>query len=445
MHVLPPFPSSGDRGFAPLTYRAIDPAFGTWADIARLAKDHDVVLDLMINHISRQSAEFRDFERHGRESPSADLFITPDKVWASGDPPQADIARIFLRKAHDPFSTVTVADTGEKEQIWTTFGSEQIDIDVNSGAARSLISAWLELFASHGVRIVRLDAVGYVIKKAGTTCFMVEPQIYEFLDWIVGVAGSFGLIVLPEIHDEYTTHVKLAARGCWSYDFVLPALVLHALETHSARKLAAHIARSPQLQFTTLDCHDGIPIQPDMNGILDREEMLALVELVERQGGNVNRLLSGRNSSGLDAHQLNCTYYAAVGRHDDRYVTARAIQLFAPGVPQIYYVGLLAGENDYDAVRQVGDGRAINRHNFTDEEIDLALTRAVVQRILRLIRLRQRHPAFEGSLDVESAAPGSLQLRWKRDEATCDLDVDLAAGNCVVTVRDRTSSDQFLA
>ena len=445
VHVLPPFASSGDRGFAPLTYGEIDPAFGTWADIAELAKDHDLVLDLMINHISRQSAEFRDFELHGRESPSADLFITPDKVWASGDPPLEDVARIFLRKPRDPFSTITVADTGGKERVWTTFGAEQIDIDVNSDAARSLISAWLELFASHGVRIVRLDAVGYVIKKAGTTCFMVEPQIYEFLDWIVGVAASLGLILLPEIHDDYTTHQKLASRGYWSYDFVLPALVLHAIETHSARKLAAHIARSPQRQFTTLDCHDGIPIQPDMNGILDREEMLELVELVERQGGNVNRLLSGRNPDGLDAHQLNCTYYAALRCNDDRYVAARAIQLFAPGVPQVYYVGLLAGENDYDAMRQVGDGRAINRHNFTDEEIDSALERPVVQRILRLIKLRQRHPAFEGSLEVESAAPGSLQLRWKHQDDTCELTVDLASDACVVTTRDPTSSDQFFA
>lgn len=445
VHVLPPFPSSGDRGFAPLTYREIDPAFGTWADIAQLATDHDVVLDLMINHISRQSAEFSDFERHGRKSPNADLFITPDKIWASGDPPEEDVARIFLRKPHDPFSTVTVADTGEKERIWTTFGSEQIDIDVNSDAARSLISAWLELFASHGVRIVRLDAVGYVIKKAGTACFMVEPQIYEFLDWIVGVAGSFGLIVLPEIHDHYTTHERLAARGYWSYDFVLPALVLHALETRSARKLAAHLAQSPQRQFTTLDCHDGIPIRPDLNEILDPGEMLALVELIEREGGNVNRLLSGSHSKGVDAHQLNCTYYAAVGCNDDKYVAARAIQLFAPGIPQIYYVGLLAGENDYEAFSQAGDGRAVNRHNFTDKEIDLALTRPVVQRILRLIRLRQCHPAFEGSLAVDSRAPGSLQLRWKRHEDTCELNVDLASGVCLVTTGGPASTDRFLA
>ena len=153
VHILPPFPSSGDRGFAPLTYREIDPAFGTWADIDQLARDHDVVLDLMINHISRQSAEFRDFERHGRRSRYADLFITLDKIWPSADPPKEDVSRIFLRKPQDPFSTVTVEDTRQKERIWTTFGSEQIDIDVNTTAARKLMSQSLRLFASHGVRV----------------------------------------------------------------------------------------------------------------------------------------------------------------------------------------------------------------------------------------------------------------------------------------------------
>src|SRR3954470_4042463 len=87
VHVLPPFPSSGDRGFAPVTYFEIDPLFGSWADVVRIAERHDVLLDLMINHLSRRSPEFRDFERLGRASPAADLFITLDKVWPDGDPP----------------------------------------------------------------------------------------------------------------------------------------------------------------------------------------------------------------------------------------------------------------------------------------------------------------------------------------------------------------------
>src|SRR5438552_12883163 len=154
VHILPPFPSSGDRGFAPVTYREIDPRFGTWDDVARIARRHDVLLDLMINHISRESLEFRDFQRRGRRSPYADLFITLDKVWPAGEPSEGDVARIFLRKPVEPFSTVTIEETGQSERIWTSFGSaewsEQIDLDVTSSTTRALITDWLRFFAGRG-------------------------------------------------------------------------------------------------------------------------------------------------------------------------------------------------------------------------------------------------------------------------------------------------------
>lgn len=440
IHILPPFPSSGDRGFAPLTYREIDPRFGSWADVEHIAQRHDVVLDLMVNHISRRSVEFEDFLRLGRRSRYADLFITVDKVWPNGDPPDDEVARIFLRKPDSPFSTVTIEDTAETERVWTSFGtrewSEQIDLDVTSQATRALLTDWLRSFAAHGVRIVRLDAVGYVIKKAGTSCFMVEPEIYSFLDWIVGVADSLGLVVLPEVHDRNSTHQKLAAHGYWTYDFVLPGLLLDALETGSARHLADHLARSPERQFTMLDCHDGIPVRPDLDEILRPREMLRLADLVERQGGNANRILSDAHADGgVDVHQLNCTYYSALDRDDDRYVAARAIQLFARGVPQVYYVGLLAGENDHQAVTESGDGRSINRHDYTVSEVKAAIRRPVVRRILDLVRLRNVEPAFSGRLDVTTVDPATLRLTWSLGAGDCQLEVDLRSGRAAIAKR----------
>ena len=440
IHILPPFPSSGDRGFAPLTYREIDPRFGSWADVEHIAQRHDVVLDLMVNHISRRSVEFEDFLRLGRRSRYADLFITVDKVWPNGDPPDDEVARIFLRKPNSPFSTVMIEGTAETERVWTSFGtrewSEQIDLDVTSQATRALLTDWLRSFAAHGVRIVRLDAVGYVIKKAGTSCFMVEPEIYSFLDWIVGVADSLGLVVLPEVHDRYSTHLKLAAHGYWTYDFVLPGLLLDALETGSARHLADHLARSPERQFTMLDCHDGIPVRPDLDEILRPREMLRLADLVERQGGNANRILSDAHADGgVDVHQLNCTYYSALDRDDDRYVAARAIQLFARGVPQVYYVGLLAGENDHQAVTESGDGRSINRHDYTVSEVAAAIRRPVVRRILDLVRLRNVEPAFSGRLDVTIVDPATLRLTWSLGADDCQLEVDLRSGRAAIAKR----------
>lgn len=440
VHILPPFPSSGDRGFAPLTYGEIDPRFGTWADVEHLAHGHDVLLDLMINHISRRSVEFEDFRAHGRRSPYADLFITVDKVWPNGDPPADEVAMIFLRKPDSPFSAVTIQDTGEVERVWTSFGtkdwSEQIDLDVTSAATRALLTEWLRSFAARGVRIVRLDAVGYVIKKAGTSCFMVEPEIYTFLDWIIGVAASLDLVVLPEVHDRYVTHERLASHGYWTYDFVLPGLLLHALETGSAARLCDHLARSPERQFTMLDCHDGIPVRPDLDGILEPVEMLRLAELVQRRGGNVNHILSEAHLDGeVDVHQLNCTYYSALGGDDDRYVAARAIQLFARGVPQIYYVGLLAGENDHRAVAESGEGRSINRHDYRTEEVVAAIRRPVVRRVLDLVRLRNTHPAFAGQLDVATPDETTIAMRWRHGDEACGLEVDVRSGRATILER----------
>jgi sucrose phosphorylase len=420
-----------------VTYREIDPRFGTWADIERLAAEYDIVLDLMINHISRSSPEFQDFLRRGRRSPYADLFITLDKVWPGGEPRPGDVARIFLRKPEAPFTTITIAETGETERIWTSFGthdwSEQIDLDVTSPATRALIADWLRTFAERGVRIVRLDAVGYVIKKAGTSCFMVEPEISEFLAWVSGLAASFGLAVLPEIHDRYTTHERLVARGFWTYDFVLPGLVLHAFTTGDAERLAWHLSRASHRQFTTLDSHDGIPIRPDLDGILSPGEMRALADHVASRGGNVNRILSRFPDDAVDVHQLNCTYYSALDCDDERYLAARAIQLFARGVPQIYYVGLLAGENDLAAVERTGEGRAINRHDYTDAEIEAALRRPVVARLLELVRLRNTHPAFEGELEVDLRGSSALHLRWRHGVSECALDVDVRTGSFAVS------------
>ena len=225
IHILPPFPSSSDRGFAPTTYMDIAPEFGTWDDIRRIGETSPILLDLTVNHLSAQSIYFQDFLKLGRSSEYYDLFIPVGKIWPTGEPPAEDLRAIFLRRT-EPFSDFTIGATGETARVWTTFGtttpSAQIDIDVNSPIARRLLTDFMTSFAGNGVSIVRLDAVGYVTKKAGTSCFFVEPEIYRFLDWISALAASLGLEVLPEVHADAATQFRLAEHGHWIYDFILP-------------------------------------------------------------------------------------------------------------------------------------------------------------------------------------------------------------------------------
>ena len=125
-----------------------------------------------------------------------------------------------------------------------------------------------------------------------------------------------------------------------------------------------------------------------------------------------------------------------LGCDDDAYLAARAIQFFAPGIPQVYYVGLLAGENDEENIKKTGDGREINRHNFTVEEIEAALNKDVVQRLLKLIRFRNEYPAFNGDFTVLESAEDTLSMVWELDTQRCQLNVDLATYHTMIAYTD---------
>lgn len=448
IHILPPYPSTGDRGFAPVTYFEIDPKFGSWVDIQQLGKKYDVLLDVMVNHISRHSEYFLDFNREGRDSQYADMFLTLDKVWKDGIVDDEQFSKIFLRRPNHCFETVVIQKTGKEETVWATFGkadwSEQIDLDVNSPITRQFFQKVLAFMQQQRVSVLRLDAIAFITKKAGSDCFFVEPEIYQFLDWIREEADRYQIHLLPEVHARYVLQKELAAHGFTVYNFVLPLLILDTLLNRSSLTLQEHLRTCPRNQITMLDCHDGIPVQPDINDIVPVSRARQVVEHCIRQGGNVSRIFSLQNTldGGFDAHQINCTYYSALECNDDTYLTARAIQFFAPGIPQVYYVGLLAGENDQEAIAETGENRAINRHNYRDDEIKRAVKQPVVQRLLKLIEFRNRHPAFQGAFRVEETDPSRIQLQWQHEEHYARLSVNLTTKHTEIEFSDRDQSSQ---
>ena len=441
IHILPPFPSSGDRGFAPLTYLEIEPSFGTWEDIQKLGEKYDILLDLMVNHISAHSLYFQDFLKHGRKSQYADLFLTIDKIWANGKIPEDDFEKIFLRRT-EPYSDFIIEQSGDKERVWTTFGkvtpSEQIDLDVNSAATRQLFTDFLTNFSKNNVKIVRLDAVGYITKKPGSTFFFVEPEIYDFLDWITDLAHSLNIELLPEVHAHYSTQAKLAKKGHWIYDFILPYRILESILTKNSTRLTAYLKERPRKQFTMLDCHDGVPIKPDLDDLYDGTTARKIVDTCLERGSNLSLIKAPkyRDPNGFDVHQIRGTYYSMLGADDDAYLAARAIQFFTPGVPQVYYVGLLAGENDLGILEKGGEGRDINRHNYSLNEIKQEVTREVVQRLVKLIRFRNEYPAFDGNFQVLESTENEINLSWQKDEKNCTLKINLEDMKAVIYYRD---------
>jgi sucrose phosphorylase len=447
IHILPPFPSSGDRGFAPLTYLEIEPKFGSWEDIKKIGENYPVLLDLIINHISSKSEYFQDYLHNGSSSVFADLFIPIEKYWPDRNPPREEIDKIFLRR-QNPFSDYSIKDTGEIKTLWTTFGktspSEQVDIDVQSKVAQQLITQCLSNFSKNNVKIVRLDAVGYVIKKIGTSCFFVEPEIYEFLDWLKGIADSFDIELLPELHADFASQLKLSEKGYWIYDFILPYMVLEALIFKNSKKLKEYIRIRPKQQFTMLDCHDGIPVKPDLNGLFEIGNAKKLIKICLERGGNLSRIFSPnfKDQNGFDVHQIRGTYYSLLGSDDDAYLAARAIQFFVPGIPQVYYVGLLAGKNDEVEAARTTEGRDINRHNYSIKEINREVQRPVVRNLIELIRFRNSHPAFNGDFHLDECSDYEISLGWENRNIYAKLIIDLQTGSMNITYTDELSNQE---
>jgi sucrose phosphorylase len=78
-----------------------------------------------------------------------------------------------------------------------------------------------------------------------------------------------------------------------------------------------------------------------------------------------------------------------------------------------------------ELLERSGVGRDINRHSYTMAEAVSSLDRPMVQRLLELIRLRNSHPAFNGTYSVESVAQNLLSISWKLDSHWIALSVDL--------------------
>ncbi len=279
--------------------------------------------------------------------------------------------------------------------------------------------------------MVRLDAVGYAIKKPGTSCFMI-PETFDFIAELARRAQSHGMEVLVEIHSHYRTQIEIAKQVAWVYDFALPPLVLHAFAFRTAKRLKEWLRIRPANAVTVLDTHDGIGIVdvgaggPDAPGLVPPQELEQLVETIHVNSRGASRRATGDAASNLDLYQVNCTYYDALARDDRDYLLARAIQFFAPGIPQVYYVGLLAGRNDLDLLARTGVGRDINRHYYSSDEVLEALERPVVQKLCELIRLRNTHPAFRGSFSVDDSSDDELIMCWRAGAEFAELIVRFA-------------------
>ena len=446
-HLLPFFtPIDGaDAGFDPIDHTQVDARLGTWEDVRKLSCTVEIVADLIVNHVSSSSPQFLDFSQKGPASKYAGMFLTYDRVFPEGAR-ESDLLGIYRPRPTLPFSPVTLI-SGDRRMLWTTFNPEQVDIDVRHPQAEAYLDSILRRFQSAGIRMIRLDAVGYAIKKPGTSCFMI-PETFGFIAELTAKSRALGIEVLVEIHSHYLKQIEVARKVDWVYDFALPPLVLHALFNSDSRPLAQWLSISPRNAVSVLDTHDGIGVidvgadASSNAGLLSPAEIDNLVETIHQRSQGQSRKATGAAASNLDLYQVNCTFFDALGGKEIDYLIARAIQFFAPGIPQVYYVGLLGGTNDMDLLARTKVGRDINRHYYVAAEIEAALRRPLVQKQNDLIRLRNSHPAFEGEFQVESPTQNRIEIQWKLQEHWVKLHVDLSVPSASITGTNLTGEIQ---
>ena len=442
IHILPFFPSSGDRGFAPMDYHKVDPAFGGWEDIERLAEKYYLMFDYMINHISAQSEYYKDFLQNKDESKYHDLFIRYKDFWEGGEPTEEQVDAIYKRKPRAPYVEAHFAD-GTTEKVWCTFDEEQIDINCKSETAKQFIRDNLTTLCKHGAAMIRLDAFAYATKKAGTSCFFIEPDVWEFMKECEDIVAEYGVTLLPEIHEHYTMQTRIADKDYYVYDFALPMLLINALYYGRTEYLKNWLNICPRKQFTTLDTHDGIGVV-DVKDLLPDDEIERTKEDIFKYGANVKKIYNTAAYNNLDIYQVNCSYYSALGDSDEAYLLARAVQFFAPGIPQVYYVGMLAGKNDLKLLEETKVGRNINRHYYTVEEINEEVKRPVVQELLHLMEFRNTHPAFDGEFELINCGEKELHIARTCGEERAELIADFEAKKYTITYTENGETKTYV-
>ena len=521
-YVLPTFFNSDlDRGFSIIDYN-INEELVSEDDLKALeALNIMLKFDIVLNHLSVASPQFKDVLKYGDDSKFKDFFINWNTFWKGhGDkndegiiiPKKEFLNKLFMRKSGLPILKVPFPD-GTKRPYWNTFYQKiiynkitvsdlepisqlssfqrktiaekinkaiaenqdvytidfdvddtikneivkvidrnctylgQMDVNANSKLVWDFYEETLAKVKNFGCKILRLDAFAYLHKDVGQSNFFNKPGTWNYLQRIKRIAQKNDLMLLPEIHAEYglNLHDEVAAKGYQIYDFFLPGLVIHTLEKGNNKALikwAQEIITKNYKTVNMLGCHDGIPVLDlkgkEVNGVynkglLEDPEIEDIMRVILERGGRVKNLYDSSGKK-ISYYQINATYFSALGENEQKLLLARAIQLFMPGIPQIWYLDLFEGKNDYKAVEEAGSGghKEINRTTLSLNEVENRLNKDVVKHQLQLIRIRNTSKAFSGTMSINNASENGLDILWSNNQHSAQLKANLITFNFTI-------------
>ena len=415
IHLLPFFPYSSDDGFSVIDYRQVATGLGSWEDVEQLGDRFRLMFDAVINHVSRESQWFQGFLRG--EEPYKDYFIEVD--------PAADLSMVVRPRAL-PLLTKVETNQGSR-LVWTTFSEDQIDLNyVNPEVLLEIIDLLL-FYVGHGADIIRLDAIAYLWKRSGTECIhLLQTHAIVKLFRAVLDEVAPGVLLITETnvpHAENISYfgVSLTEQGKVGslpngdeaqlvYQFPLAPLVLHTFQTGDSTILSDWVGglELPYANvtfFNFIASHDGLGVMP-AEGLLDSEQIQALVDQTTRHGGLVSYKLNPDGTKSV--YELNITLYDALNDPKNpkdevdipRFLASQFILLSLAGVPGIYVHSLFGMRNCTTCLEETGRARSINREKFQRAAIEEMLVdsdnreTAIFDGYTKMLRIRKAHSAF---------------------------------------------------
>jgi amylosucrase len=245
LHLMPLFKcpeGNSDGGYAVSSYREVNPALGTMADLRELASELrqngiSLVLDFIFNHTSNEH-DWAKLAVAGDVEYQHYYLMYPNREMP--DAYEMSLREIFPDEHPGAFSYEPTIE----RWVWTTFHTFQWDLNYANPALFTAMAGEMLAIANLGTEVLRLDAVAFIWKQLGTVCENLPEahlliQAFNILARIAAPSLAFKseAIVHP---DEVIKYIR--PDECQlSYNPLLMALLWNSLATRETRLLSQAI------------------------------------------------------------------------------------------------------------------------------------------------------------------------------------------------------------
>ena len=402
IHILPFMPSSSDSGFSVIDYYKIDEKFGNWKDLNLISKNKNIMIDIVLNHASRNSEWFANFLKGSGQGHD---FFKVVNDWNG-------IAQIERPRSSELFQKIKTVD-GEKK-VWCTFSHDQIDLDFSNPDVLLEFLKIIKFYIKKNIKIFRLDAVAFLWKKQNTSCINL-PETHYIIKLIrfVSTLIDKNAILITETNipsKENLSYFGNNDEAHWIYNFTLSPLILFTLLSGNCSQLRKWSMTMPPAQegnayFNFLASHDGIGLRP-VEGKLDSTELYRLINKMRELGGRISYKTSQWGEE--IPYEINITYLDSLKSTFNgeekfqikRFICAHTIMFAMEGIPAIYIHSFLGTKNDYKAIAAGEGNRSINRFKWDKKDIHKILQDKnsnnfyIMSKLNSLLNIRSKQPAF---------------------------------------------------